>query len=235
MATIYLIRHGQASFGQDDYDRLSPLGRRQAEVLAAYLRLNDIEFDSVYSGDLRRQAVTAEIAVAEHAGPVPHHIDPRFNEVRNDEQIEHLLPEVARRHPEIRALIERGLKDSKDYQKVIEATFNFWISPDCEATDIQTWQEFSADTRDAVADVISTQGPGRTIGIFSSGGTIATIVAQVLGVDESLTYKFYEPMINCSVTQLFYSSTRVSLSYFNDHSYLDVLGRQNDEQLVTYR
>jgi len=28
MATIYVIRHGQASFGADDYDKLSPLGWR---------------------------------------------------------------------------------------------------------------------------------------------------------------------------------------------------------------
>lgn len=235
MATIYLIRHGQASFGEDDYDKLSPLGKRQAEVLATYLQLADIEFDAVYSGDLRRQSGTAEIAIAGHRGAVPHHIDPRFNEVRNDEQIERLVPEVARRQPEIGLLIERGLKDSKDYQKIIEAAFNFWISPDCKATGIQTWREFSDDTRDALQDVARNQGSGKTIGIFSSGGTIATIAAQVLGVDESLTYRFYEPMINCSMTQLFYSSKRVSLSYFNDFSFLEVLGRQNGEQLVTYR
>lgn len=235
MATIYLVRHGQASFGEDDYDQLSPLGRRQAEVLASYLDLSGIEFDAVYSGNLRRQSGTAGIVIARHGRSVPHHIDPRFNEVRNDEQIERLMPEVSRRHPEIRALMERGLKSSRDYQKVIEAVFNFWISPDCEATDIQSWSEFSEHARDALRDVMSAQGAGKTIGIFSSGGTIATIVAQVLGLDESLTYRFYEPMINCSVTRLFYSSERVSLSYFNDHSFLDVLGRQNGEQLVTYR
>ena len=235
MATIYLIRHGQASFGEDDYDKLSPLGQRQAEALSTYLRLAEIRFDAVYSGDLKRQSGTAEIAISQHSSPVPHHIDPRFNEVRNDEQIERLVPEITRRKPEIHSLIERGLKSSKDYQKVIEAVFNFWISPDCNASGIQTWREFSDDARDALRDVMSNQGSGKTIGIFSSGGTIATIVAQVLGVDESLTYRFYEPMINCSMTQLFYSNKRVSLSCFNDYSFLEVLGRQSGEQLVTYR
>lgn len=235
MATIYLIRHGQASFGDDDYDRLSPLGRRQAEVLGSYIQQSDIRFDAVYSGDLLRQSATAEIAVAKHDEQVPHHIDPRFNEVRNDEQIRRLVPEVTKRRPEIRDLIERGLKESKDYQKVIEAVFNYWISPECTASDIQTWQEFSGNAREALRQVMSSQGAGKTLGVFSSGGTIATIVAQVLGVDESLTYKFYEPMLNCSMTRLFYNSRRVSLSYFNDHSFLDVLGRQNGERLLTYR
>ena len=30
MGTLYLVRHGQASFGADDYDQLSPLGHQQA-------------------------------------------------------------------------------------------------------------------------------------------------------------------------------------------------------------
>jgi len=34
MPVVYLIRHGQASFGAQDYDVLSATGHRQAEVLA---------------------------------------------------------------------------------------------------------------------------------------------------------------------------------------------------------
>ncbi|EPM78754.1 hypothetical protein A249_34210, partial [Pseudomonas syringae pv. actinidiae ICMP 18804] len=37
MGSIYLIRHGQASFGADDYDVLSPVGIRQSRVLGAHL------------------------------------------------------------------------------------------------------------------------------------------------------------------------------------------------------
>jgi broad specificity phosphatase PhoE len=92
MATIYLIRHGQASFGTEDYDRLSALGTRQAEVLGEYLRDHGIAFDAVYSGDLQRQRETARLALKSQEREVPHHVDPRFNEVRNDEQLEHLVP-----------------------------------------------------------------------------------------------------------------------------------------------
>jgi broad specificity phosphatase PhoE len=79
------------------------------------------------------------------------------------------------------------------------------------------------------------EGSGKTVAVFTSGGTIATIVSQVLGLDGAHAYKFYEPVFNCSVTQLFYSGERVSLSYFNDRSFLQVLGRQRDESLITYR
>ena len=35
MGTIYLIRHGQASFDSADYDQLSDLGQLQAAQLGA--------------------------------------------------------------------------------------------------------------------------------------------------------------------------------------------------------
>ena len=235
MATIYLIRHGQASFGTDDYDRLSELGCRQAEVLGEYLRDCGIRFDAVYSGDLLRQKETARLALASHDGEVPHHVDPRFNEVRNDEHLEYLVPEVAKTNPAIQALVERGLSYSKDYQKVIDAVFNYWVSPHCNEPRIQSWEDYSGGVRAALGEVMAQQGGGKTIGIFTSGGTIATMVAQVLGLGGADTYKFYEPVFNCSISQVFYSGDKVSLSYFNDRSFLQVLGRHRGENLVTYR
>jgi hypothetical protein len=37
MPTVLLVRHGQASFGGEDYEVLSEAGHRQAEVVAASL------------------------------------------------------------------------------------------------------------------------------------------------------------------------------------------------------
>jgi broad specificity phosphatase PhoE len=235
MATIYLIRHGQASFGAADYDKLSELGCQQAQVVGEYLRDGKITFDAVYSGDLLRQRETARLAIASQPEEVTHHIDLRFNEIQNDEQLKYLLPEVVKSNPAIEALVERGLSSSKDYQKVIDAVFNYWVSPRCNDSRIQSWADYSGGTRQAMLELMQAQGGGKTVGIFTSGGTIATIVAQVLGLGGEETYRFYEPMFNCSVSQLFYSGTRVSLSYFNDRSFLQVLGTQKGENLLSYR
>src|SRR5690606_2569297 len=121
---LYLIRHGQASFGTDHYDRLSDLGRRQAEVLGHYLRDHGIHLDAAYSGSLQRQQDTAQLALASQPGAPALQVDPRFNEVNNDEQIHHLTPVVAPEQPHIQTLVDTGLTRSKDYQKVIEAVFN---------------------------------------------------------------------------------------------------------------
>ncbi len=235
MAAIYLVRHGQASFGAENYDKLSELGCRQATVAGEYFRDNTIHFDAVYSGDLSRQRETARLAIARQPSAVPHHIDPRFNEIQNDEQLRYLMPEVIKRNPAVKALVDKGLSASKDYQKVIDAVFNYWVSPECDDSRIQSWAEFSGSARQAVADVMREQGSGKTIGIFTSGGTLATIVAQVLGLGGEQTYQLYEPVFNCSVTQLFYSGAKISLSRFNDCSYLQVLGEQRGENLLTYR
>ena len=235
MATIYLIRHGQASFGADDYDKLSELGCRQASVTGDYLAQCGINFDAIYSGNLLRQRETAQLATASQPEELELRIDARFNEIKNDEQLKYLVPEVVKSNPAVQGLIERGLSSSKDYQKVIEAVFNYWVSPQCTDSRLQSWQDYSQGVGQALHDVMVEQGAGKTVGIFTSGGTIATIVAQVLGLTGEQTYRFYEPIFNCSVSQLFYTGTRVSLSYFNDRSFLQVLGTQRSENLMSYR
>ena len=235
MATIYLFRHGQASFGADDYDKLSPLGERQATVLGEYLRDQGIALDAAYSGNLLRQRETTQLALASQPDTVTHHIDPRFNEIDNDEQVKHLLPKLVKTSPQLQQLVARGLSSSKDYQKVIDAVFNYWVSPQCDEPLIRSWADYSTGVNGALQQVMAEQGSGKTVGIFTSGGTIATIVAQVLGLGGEQTYQFYEPIFNCSVTQIFYSGEKTSLSYFNDRSYLQVLGANTGENLVSYR
>lgn len=235
MATLYLVRHGQASFGSDDYDRLSDLGRRQADVVGEYFRECGIVLDGAYCGHLRRQRDTAERVLAAQPRPVSLSADERFDEVRNDEHLEHLLPIVLRDNPRLQAVVDRGLSSSKDYQKVIDAVFNYWVSPACDVPAIQSWAAYAGGVRDALGELARREGSGKTLALFTSGGTIATIVSQVLGLDGSHAYRFYEPVFNCSVTQLLYSGERMSLSYFNDCSFLRVLGQQRSEELVSYR
>jgi len=235
MATIYLFRHGQASFGADDYDKLSPLGERQASALGEYLRDTGIVLDAAISGSLLRQRETAQLAMASPAGNAPHHVDPRFNEIDNDEQVKQLLPEIVKINPDLRALVERGFHSSKDYQKVIDAVFNYWVSPACVAPNIQSWADYSGGVHAALNELMASHGSGKTLGVFTSGGTIATMVAHVLGLGGEQTYQFYEPIFNCSVTQIFYSGSKTSLSYFNDRSWLQVHGARSGENLVTYR
>ena len=92
MGSIYLIRHGQASFGADDYDVLSPMGIRQAEILGTHLAQLGLSFDRCLSGNLRRQQHTAEAVMdqfkAAGQSMAPLEVDPAFNEFDADAVID---------------------------------------------------------------------------------------------------------------------------------------------------
>jgi broad specificity phosphatase PhoE len=60
MGTIYLVRHAQAAYGTDDYDRLTPTGFAQARLLGTYFGARQIHFDAVYMGELRRHVETLQ-------------------------------------------------------------------------------------------------------------------------------------------------------------------------------
>ncbi len=235
MSEIFVIRHGQASFGSDNYDQLSDLGRRQAQVVGEYLQDTGVRFDAVYSGDLQRQRDTAQLASAYLGETLTHHIDLRFNELDNDEQMACLLPRLLNDQPELEQLLADVHTNSKHYQKVLKQVFNAWVRNDYPDLSIQSWDAYYSNVKDALFDVMKSQGSGKTLGVFTSGGTIASLVSAVLGLQGEQIYAFYEPVVNCSITRFFYSGERIALSGFNDHSFLSILGQQCGENLVSYR
>lgn len=235
MAELYLIRHAQASFGTADYDRLSPLGCRQAEVVGEFLRDNAINFDAAYSGELERQRETAKIVLGLQFNNVHCKTDPRLNEIETDNMFEHLVPKLAKTSSNLEALVSAGKHSSKDFQKALEIVFNHWVASDTDSPDLQSWADYSDNVHSALAEIVAQEGSGKTVGVFTSGGTIATIVAHVLGITGEQVYKYYEPLINCSVTRLLYSGDRISVSSFNDHLFIRSLAAKTGEALLTYR
>lgn len=235
MAELYLIRHAQASFGTANYDRLSPLGCRQADVLGEYFRDHGIHFDAVYSGDLKRQRNTAKSVLGLQPDNVHHEIDSRLNEIEIDNIFAHLVPQLVKTSSNLEALVREGKHSSKHFQKALEIVFNHWVTSENECPNVQSWDEYSGNVRRALVEIIAREGSGKIVGVVTSGGTIATIVAHVLGVSGAHVYKFYEPLINCSVTRLLYSGEKVSLSNFNDHLFIRSLAPRDGETLLTYR
>ena len=236
MASLYLIRHGQASFGSDHYDQLSTLGQRQADVSGQFFAEIGLQFSQAASGDLSRQRETGERILASQRVPPTLHIDPRLNEVDNEGQIAGLLPMLCERNPQLAERVGASKTDSKQYQKIIQAVFTAWVSPDCPSLpDTQSWTDYLAGVRGALEDAMSRAEGGTDTAIFTSGGTIATAVSWVLGVRHDQIYGFYEPVFNCSITRLIFSRGRISLSNFNDTAHLQLLSRQLGEELVTYR
>jgi broad specificity phosphatase PhoE len=60
MSEVYFVRHGQASFGSDNYDQLSEKGHLQARLLGEYFASQQMQFDHILTGDMVRHRETAE-------------------------------------------------------------------------------------------------------------------------------------------------------------------------------
>ena len=84
---MLLVRHGQASFGAADYDVLSELGRRQAEIVAASLAERGYRPARLLSGTLRRQQETA--AAFPRLGAPELEVEPRWDEFDPDDVLTH--------------------------------------------------------------------------------------------------------------------------------------------------
>ena len=138
MGTLYLVRHGQASFGADDYDQLSPLGRQQAVRLGEYLRpkLQDKPLEAVLMGSLKRHRQTWE-GIAEGAG-LPHTpaVWPGLNEYDSHALIESIhpeplakpdTPELYRHHFRLlREALQAWLAEHSDHDKAFKQMELLW-------------------------------------------------------------------------------------------------------------
>ena len=67
MGVIHVVRHGQAAFGTEHYDRLTEIGFAQARLLGDYFSRRNIRFDAVFTGTLRRQTETAQGIIEGHS------------------------------------------------------------------------------------------------------------------------------------------------------------------------
>lgn len=239
MAATFLVRHAQASFGTSDYDRLSALGIEQARLAGKFLAATAGPIARIVSGPLERQRHTAaEIAAAlrmstEYAPEIT--VDPRLDELRLDEHIARIAPSLDDPTGELASDLAHSKISSRSYQKVIRRVFAKWQTLPEEAT-TESWPAFAARARGAICDITSRASSGTSTIAVSSGALIASIVHHVLGLPDGAVYGLFEAMRNCSITQLLHSRDRISLSSFNDTTYLAAMGMARSlPNLVTYR
>lgn len=230
MGAIYLIRHGQASFGKADYDKLSETGVEQAQVLGKALRARLPVLDAVYSGSMRRHHQTAEHslaalgerkAVTEHAG---------FNEFDHEEVVVRLKPIYANRLV-MMADLARTLEPRRAFQQVFEQAVERWISGAHDADYRESWPTFKERCNDALADVLGELGPSKTALVFTSGGTITVICQKLLGIPDAQAFILNRTLANAGITKLVYGRGGVHVSTLNEHVHFEGMRRD----LITYR
>lgn len=240
MSTLYLVRHGQASFGTDNYDRLSSTGREQAQELGRYfagLAARGERIDRIYSGSLQRQTETADIIATalidteSGASTPPINIEPAFNEYDSD-VILHTFAKSLTPEQQAEAGWPQLRTDRRKFQFFLERAARAWVEAQIEAEEMLPWRGFHGRITAAIEHIMRSEGRSKTLLISTSGGVIGTIVAHVLGLSNHAGIELNWAVHNASITRLIYSAEKVSLSMFNGLPHLD---RDGMRQLITYR
>lgn len=180
MKKIFLIRHAQASFGEDNYDQLSAQGYQQASVLGRHL--SDSSIESIVSGRLNRHQQTVErVLEALKSSPRVHH-DSAWNEFDHREVFFAHRPDL--RDAQTREAWRASL--GEDYDATVMRTYqealHRWMRG--EGVYTEAWQDFVGRVTSAWTAI--TEAPHAMTVVVTSAGPISVLLGQwqALGLTE---------------------------------------------------
>ncbi|MFE2302715.1 histidine phosphatase family protein [Streptomyces sp. NPDC059445] len=215
MPLICLVRHGQASFGADDYDALSDLGRTQATAVGHELARRGLRDPHLMAGTLTRQHDTARL-IADAAGfKQPLNQDARWNEY------DHLA---------LLARYSSSSQPSPSVQDMLDDALLAWMR-DPGAVGGQSWAAFAEGAAAALAELAVVLGRGRDAVVVTSGGLLAALCGTLLSLPHEGVVALNRVTVNASVTTLVVGGSGTSLLTFNEHAHF----AGDRRHLLTYR
>ena len=236
MSEIYLIRHGQASFGSKNYDKLSEKGVLQANILGRHLARLNVKFDAIYSGEMERQKKTAEGIISAYRqkrffAPEPL-VDASYNEYDSTAIWESQTTMMLKDDPTLFDAFDANNIDQKAFQNIFSKAVERWISGKFDTPGVVTWSDFKHRVVSGLSHLMKTWGASKKIAVFSSAGAISTAMQMAMGLSDAKTIDLSWQVINASVTRMRYNGGKIILSGFNDIAHLESTG---DQTLLTYR
>jgi len=211
MGTLYLVRHGQASFGSDNYDQLSALGQRQCERLGAYFRSRGRRFDAAITGTLVRQTQSLD-AIATGLGGAPEPLRlPGLNEYDSHAVISAL-------HPQPLAKPDSPERYRQHF-RILREGLAAWMAGRTQPAGMPSYADFVAGVQ-AALDHVRGLGDAEVL-MVSSGGPISTAVGRVLGVAPEVTIDLNMRIRNSAVTEFHFNPKRHALVTYNTLPHLD--------------
>jgi broad specificity phosphatase PhoE len=239
MSYLFLVRHGQASFLEQDYDRLSAKGELQSRKLGDYWASHKVLFDRVYSGPRVRQRETARIvgeAYKQAALPWPEITTMEaFDEFRAEAIIEQALPPLVESDPHIRAMhrefekAEGQAQRFKTFQRMFEVVISRWAAGELDVPEVEPWSDFCDRVQAGFAELCSNGSRGQRIAIFTSGGPTGVAMQRALNLSTDATLKTAWMVANSAYSQFVFSGNRFTLNSYNSYPHI------TSPDLFTYR
>lgn len=217
MARIVLVRHGQASFGAADYDKLSPLGHQQAEWLGGYFSAHDLHFDRVLCGTLKRHRETVEgIARAYDLAEVSE--DDRLDEFHYSGLQQEYIAATGVDEPTDRA----------SFLSIFPEIFARWERGEINGG-TESFTQFNTRVSAVLDEVVAAGG---TTLVVTSGGVIGVAMARVLELGAEATADVLLNIHNASVHRLEWEAGKLRLALFNASPHLDAAERAHARTYV---
>lgn len=212
MGTLYLVRHGQASFGADDYDQLSPLGQQQSVRLGEYFAAKGLRFDAALTGTLRRHVQTFA-GICQGAG-TPMEAMPwaGLNEYDSAAVIQAIHPAPLPRPDTPEAY--------RHHFRLLRDGLTQWMNGVVSPRGMPTYDAFVQGVTSAL-DHVRRHHHGGNVLLVSSGGPISTAVGHVLGTSPETTIELNLRIRNSSVTEFAFTPKRHMLVTYNVLPHLD--------------
>jgi broad specificity phosphatase PhoE len=211
MGTLYLVRHGQASFGAADYDQLSTLGAQQCAALGEWLQSRGKRFDGVIRGTLKRHAQSLDAIASTLPGLPPATLWPGLNEYDSEALV--------------RCVFSGQLApatDAESYRqhfRLLREGLAAWMEGRVQPQGMPSWQGWIEGVAGAL-DLVRERYEGDVL-LVSSGGPIATAVAHVLQAPSPSVIELNLRIRNSSLTEFAFTPKRHMLSAFNQIPHLD--------------
>lgn len=209
MAELVLVRHGQASFGADDYDRLSELGWQQSRWLGEYFRERSASFDLVLRGSLRRHAETLQ-GIAEGMGVALE----GGEDARLDEYDSHALLNA---HLKGQPMPQSA--DRRAHFRILREAMYAWTDGTLAGHPHEPFAEFRGRVLAALG--VLRAGRAKRGLVVSSGGPISTILAEVLGMPQRGVVDLNLQTRNTGISELQVGANRIHCVSFNNVPHLD--------------
>ena len=232
MASLTLVRHGQGSFGTDDYDRLSELGNWQAATLGDHWQRATTRFERHHCGALLRQRQTAakvlgamQIANADFA------VNDAFNEYQTEavfgRYMRILLDEDEKLRDIFTANREAG-RDREISRRVFFPVLSRWVA-DAQRDDLgfESFSLFKHRVQKALRNTAADVAPGTHEGVFTSSGVIAIAMMHALNLPDAAFVDVGWHIHNASVTQLAVHDGKLGVVQFNGTMHLEATGRDD--------
>lgn len=229
MALILLVRHGQASFGADDYDVLSPTGEQQSRLVGERLRALP-RVDRIVHGAMVRQRATAELIAEVLGTDVPLVCDERWDEYDHQELLAGALREPADQE-RFSAELAAADDPKRLFQRQFAEATARWTAGDHDRDYTEPFPAFLARVHGALDALATELGRDDCAVVATSGGVIAAVCARLLGLDGTAWAGMNHVMVNASVTKLVHGGSGLTLLSVNDHAHFE----SEHRRLLTYR